>query len=176
MALMQLLLSPLSPFLFNRDELWDVLWKRTVFFCASPVEAVFCSPWPAIHSLIQSDWLPPDAESTKLDLSDFCFYREHGGRNKRLRGRRQNPLMNWLTSPVIRESKTASAHDFQVEKFTPLNWHHPTPLLWRNFISSRKVARFEWGCVSGPECRCMALEKQEGLRMESKAWQAKSMS
>lgn len=39
----------------------------------------FCSPWSAIHILIQSDWLPPDAESMKLDLSHFCFYWEHGG-------------------------------------------------------------------------------------------------
>lgn len=109
--------------------------KELYLLCLSSRDS-FCSPWPAIHSLIQSDWLPPDAESTKLDLSVFCFYKEHWERNKRLRGRKQNPLMNWLTSDVI-WAKSASAY-FQEGRCTSLNCHHPPPWLRGYSIPSRE--------------------------------------
>lgn len=76
----------------------------------------FCSPWPAIHILIQSDWLPPDAKSRKLDLFHFCFYWVGG--HKRLRGGKKNPLINWLTLHVMRWVQTSSAGSRQDGKFT----------------------------------------------------------
>lgn len=63
----------LFPFFFSRVIL-DKCNEREMYSSLSPVESALCSPWPVIHGLIRSDWLPPtNAESIRLYLSNFCM-------------------------------------------------------------------------------------------------------
>lgn len=149
--------------------------KNCILLCLSVERQVLfsltCHPWSNLKWLT-APWC------REPDLSDFCFYCEHGERNKRLQGRRQNLLMNWLASPVI-WVKTAPAHSFQEEN-SP-RWTHATqhyyysPWRGRNSTSSKNCKVLAKLDVK-TEVQVHGLGKCESLGMETRTLKVKSMT
>lgn len=116
-----------------------------------------CSPWPGILNVIWSDWLHLHAESTKLEISDFCFYHEHERKTKGSEGERKTHVQT--------------------------DWHflqYVSPNCFGTWFSRAKVQL----CFSGILCTLVGARfwgsltpvQGFGKRMVVKVWEVKLMN